>query len=162
MTDVGGVEIVVGVLVVAGLVGSLLPFVPGTPLIFAGALVYAIATDFAPVGPGRLAILAVLTLAASVLGWLGGSLGARHLGGSRWAVVGALVGAVVGVFVAPFGLLIGPMAGAIAGELLRTGAPGPSVRSGLGALLGVLVGIVSHFVLALVMTGLFLWWIVRG
>jgi uncharacterized protein YqgC (DUF456 family) len=159
---VGGVEIVVGVLVVAGLVGSLLPFVPGTPLIFAGALVYAIATDFTPVGPGRLAILAVLTLAASVLGWLGGSLGARRFGGSRWAVVGALVGAVLGVFVPPLGLLIGPMAGAVAGELLRSGAPRRSIRSGLGAVLGVLVGVLSHFVLALVMTGLFVWWTVRG
>ena len=49
MTALG---VIVAVLMLAGLVGAVVPLLPGTPLVFAGALVYAIATDWAPVGAG--------------------------------------------------------------------------------------------------------------
>src|SRR5439155_949044 len=84
-----------------------------------------------------------------VLAWalehVAGVVGARRAGGSRAAVVGATLGLLVGVMVAPIGLLLGPLIGAIAGELLAGRAPGPSVRTGVGAALGVLTGVVAHF-----------------
>ena len=83
----------VGLLFAAGLAGSVLPFVPGPPLIFGGALIYAFATDWTPVGAGRLIILAVLAALAYVLGHVAGALGVKRFGGSWWAVGGALVGA---------------------------------------------------------------------
>lgn len=156
------VNIVVAVLMLAGLVGAILPFLPGAPLIFAGALLHGIATDFKPIGAGRLAILAVLGVLAWALEHVAGIVGARRAGGSRGAVVGAMLGMVVGVMVAPVGLLIGPIVGAIAGELLAGRAPAASVRSGLGAAAGVLTGVVAHFVLALVMVALFVWWVWWG
>src|SRR5207244_860460 len=52
------VDVVVAILMLAGLVGAILPFLPGAPVIFAGPLLYALATDFTPIGAGRLAILA--------------------------------------------------------------------------------------------------------
>jgi uncharacterized protein len=159
---VSGVDVVVALMMLIGLVGALLPFVPGTLLILGGALVHAIATGFTPIGPGRLVILAVLALVSSALGWIGGAVGARRVGGSRWAVLGALVGGVLGLAVPPVGLLVGPVVGAVAGEMLRGTAPAQSVRSGLGTLLGVIMGIVSHFIVALVMVGLFAWWVIRG
>ena len=58
------VDVVVAILMLAGLVGAILPFLPGAPLIFAGALLYALATDFTPIGAGRLAILAALGVLA--------------------------------------------------------------------------------------------------
>jgi uncharacterized protein len=153
------VNIVVAILMIAGLVGAVVPFLPGAPLIFAGALLYALTTDFTPVGAGRLAILAVLGVLAWALEHLAGVVGARRAGGGRAAVVGAMVGMVVGVMVAPIGLLLGPIVGAVAGELLTGRAPGASVRTGVGAALGVLTGVVAHFTLALVMIGLFVWWV---
>src|SRR5205814_5274236 len=74
-TDMDGVTLVVALLMLLGLAGALLPFLPGTPLILAGALVHAIATGFDPIGPWRLAILAVLALLSAALGWLGGAIG---------------------------------------------------------------------------------------
>jgi len=156
------VDVVVAILMLAGLVGAIVPFVPGAPLIFAGALLHAIATDFTPIGVGRLAILAAIGVLAWALEHVAGVVGARSAGGSRAAVIGAMLGMVAGVIVAPVGLLLGPIVGAIAGELLAGGAPGPSVRSGLGAALGVLTGVVAHFALALVMIALFVWWVWRG
>jgi uncharacterized protein len=156
------IDVVVALLMLAGLVGAILPFLPGAPLIFAGALLYGIATDFTPIGAGRLAMLAVVGVLAWVLEHVASMVGARRAGGSRAAVIGAMLGMIAGVLVAPVGLLLGPILGAIAGELMAGRAPGPSVRSGLGAALGVLTGMVAHFALALVMIALFVWWVWRG
>jgi uncharacterized protein len=153
------VNVVVAILMLAGLVGAIVPLLPGAPLIFAGGLVYAIATDFAPVGAGRLAILAAVGVLAWALEHVAGVVGARSAGGGRAAVIGATVGLFVGVLVAPIGLLLGPIIGAIAGELLAGREPRASVRTGIGAALGVLTGVVAHFALALVMVGLFVWWV---
>jgi uncharacterized protein YqgC (DUF456 family) len=155
---VTAVGVVVAVLMLAGLAGSVVPLIPGTPLIFVGALVHAIATDFTPIGAGRLAILAVLAAAGWVLEHVAGALGARRAGGSRAAVVGAILGALVGLAFAPLGLLLG----AIAGELLTGRDPAGSVRTGIGTALGVLGGVVAHFAFALTMVGLFVWWVWRG
>ena len=156
------IDVVVAILMLAGLVGTIVPFLPGAPLIFAGALLYAVATDFTPIGVGRLVILAALGVLAWVLEHVAGVIGARRAGGGRAAVIGALLGMVVGVMVAPIGLLVGPIIGAVAAELLTGRAPKASLRSGIGAALGVLTGVVAHFALALVMVGFFVWWVWRG
>ena len=153
------VDVVVAILMLAGLVGAIVPLLPGAPLIFAGALLYAVSTDFTPVGVGRLAILAALGVLAWALEHVAGVVGTRRAGGGRAAVIGATLGLFVGVMVAPMGLLLGPILGAIAGELLSGRAPKASVRTGIGAALGVLTGVVAHFALALVMVGLFVWWV---
>ena len=156
------VDIVVGLLMVAGLAGAVVPVLPGTPLIFAGALLHAFATDFETLGFGRLTILALLAIVASVLEHLAGALGARKFGGGRGAVIGAIIGVVVGLAWPPFGLLICPIAGAIIGELVRTRALGPSVRTGMGTALGMIVGVAMHLALAVVMVALFAWWVWRS
>jgi uncharacterized protein YqgC (DUF456 family) len=153
---------VVAILMLLGIVGAVLPILPGAPLILAGALVHAIATGFTPIGPGRLAILAVLGALAWALEHLASIIGVRRAGGGRAAVAGAVVGLLVGFAVAPIGLLLGPILGAIAGELLSGRPPRESVRAGIGAALGVLTGVVAHFVLALAMVAFFVWWVWQG
>jgi uncharacterized protein YqgC (DUF456 family) len=150
------------VLFVLGLVGAVLPFVPGPPLILAGAFLYALTTDFSPVGFGRLVILTVLTGFALVLHYVGSALGTRRYGGSVWGMAGALVGAVVGLFFGLLGLVLGPIVGAVAGELVRGASLEGSVRSGVGAFIGMLFGVVGNVSLGLVMIALFLWWVWRG
>jgi uncharacterized protein YqgC (DUF456 family) len=152
------VDVVVALLMVAGLVGAVVPVLPGAPLIFAGALVHAFMTDFQTLGVGRLAILAVLALVASVLEHLAGALGARKFGGGRAAVLGAIIGVVVGLAWPPFGLIVCPIAGAIIGQLVSTRTLGPSVRTGVGTALGMIAGVAMHLALALVMVALFAWW----
>src|SRR5262245_17146376 len=156
------VEIVVALLMLVGLVGSALPLVPGTPLILAGAVVYAFATDFTPIGVGRLVVLTMLAITAMALAHVASALGVRGAGGSRWAMVGALVGAIVGLAAPPLGLLFGPLLGAIAVELWRTHRLAESIRVGVGAVVGVLAGIVAHVAMAFTMVALFAWWVWRG
>jgi uncharacterized protein YqgC (DUF456 family) len=158
----GVVDLIVALLMLVGLAGSLIPFLPGAPLILLGAAIHAVATDFTPVGWGRLAILAALAVLSYALSWVAAAVGTRGYGGSRWAVAGALLGAIAGLWFGPLGLLLGPVAGAIAGEWLLTGDPGGSVRSGVGAAMGVIAGAIAHFAIALAMVGLFAWWVWRG
>lgn len=156
------VGILTGLLCLVGLVGSLIPWIPGPLFILAGALLWAIATGFTVIGVGRLVILAGLAALTFVLNFVTGALGAQRSGGSRWAVIGAFVGAVVGLFFGPLGLLVGPVIGAVAGELLRGGDLEASLRSGVGAFLGLVAGVVADFVIALAMVALFVWWVWRG
>ena len=153
--------VLVAVLMLLGLAGAILPGLPGPPLILLGALVYAFATHWTPIGPGRLVILAGLGVGAWGAGHVGTAMGAKRAGGSRWAVVGALAGGMVGIFFAPFGLILGPLVGAVAAELFRTGAVRDSIRTGVGAALGVLAGAALQFALSLAMVILFVWWIWR-
>ena len=154
--------VLIGGLLLLGLAGTLVPFLPGTPLIVVAALVHGIAYDWVPMTPWRLALLAALSAAGYVLHYVAGGLGARRAGGSMWAVAGALVGGVIGIFFGIPGLLLGPPLGAIGGELMRGGDVAMSVRAGLAAFVGMVAGAMANFALAVVMIGLLLWWVARG
>jgi uncharacterized protein YqgC (DUF456 family) len=154
--------VLVGTLLLLGLAGTVVPFLPGAPLIVVAALVHAIATGWTPIGLGRLVILAALAAIGYALHYVAGALGARRAGGSAWAMVGALAGGIVGLFFGIPGLVLGPPLGAIAGELLRGRDVTTSVRTGLATFVGLVAGAVANFAIAVTMIALFLWWVARG
>jgi uncharacterized protein YqgC (DUF456 family) len=143
------------ILVLAGLVGLLLPVIPGVPLVFAGLLVAAWAEDFAYVGTGTLALLAVLVVLAYIVDFAATALGAKRFGASRRAVVGAALGAVVGIFFGLPGILLGPFIGAVIGELSAQRGLRDAGRAGLGATLGLVLGVAAKLALAFSMLGVF-------
>jgi hypothetical protein len=157
-----GIVILVVLLIVAGLLGAVIPFLPGSPLIFAGALLFAIADGFERVGVVHLVVLGFLAILSYVLDYVSGAIGTRKLGGSRWAVVGAIAGGLTGMFLGPFGIVLGPVAGAVGFELVYRRDVLVGVRSGLGAVLGLLMGVVAKFSIAVVMVGLFVFWVSRS
>src|SRR5690606_16736735 len=95
-------------LVAVGLLGLVLPALPGAVLLFGGLLLGAWIEDFAYVGQGTLIALGVLALGTFVVDFLAGAVGARRYGASNRAVAGAAIGAVVGLFFGIVGVLIGP------------------------------------------------------
>lgn len=156
------VVILVVALMIAGLAGSVLPLVPGTPLILLGAFLYALATHFERLDALQLAILAGLTLVSYALEQLSSAFGARKLGGSRWAAAGALLGGIVGLFFGLPGVVVGPIVGAVGFELLYRKELRTGLRSGLGAVVGMLLGAVAKLSIAIIMVGLFAFWTLRG
>lgn len=154
------------VMVALGLLGTVLPAIPGLPLMFAGMLLAAWAGDFQQVGVATIAVLGVLTLLSLAIDFWATAVGAKRVGASGKAVAGAVLGTVVGLFFGPLGLFAGPFAGALAGELLHRrrlgrGDLGHAARVGFGTWLGIVFGVVLKLTLAFAMLGLFvLAWVV--
>jgi uncharacterized protein YqgC (DUF456 family) len=156
------VDVLVALLLLVGLVGSVVPAMPGTILIFAGALVHALAHHFDPIGPWRLGVLGLMMLLAYALDYVAGALGVRRFGGSGWAIAGAVLGALVGIFFGLPGLVLGPLLGALAAEYAYTRRLDASARAAWGTVLGLLAGAVAKIGLGLTMIGLFVFWLWRG
>lgn len=150
------------IVMMIGLAGSILPVMPGTPIIWAAALVYAILTDFEAIGKDYLIWFGVLTLLSQLLDWLAGTYGARRLGASRWGMIGAFVGTVVGFIIGNvIGLIVVPLIGAIAFELLAGKKSKIALKAGFGTFLGFIAGVVLKFGLGVVMIVVFVYRVIK-
>ncbi|KGM57716.1 membrane protein [Lysobacter arseniciresistens ZS79] len=143
------------ILILVGVAGTVLPALPGLPLVFAGMLLAAWAGGFEQVGVGMLVLLGALTLLSLGIDFLATAMGAKRVGASRLALVGAVAGTFAGLFFGPVGLIAGPFVGALAGELIHTREVGRATRVGVGTWVGILVGTVLKIGLAFAMLGLF-------
>lgn len=148
-----GLWLLAGVLIAAGMVGLVLPLLPGAPLLFAGFLVAAWAEDFAYLGAGSLTAIGVLAVLAIAVDFIAGAFGARRYGASGRAVLGAALGATVGLFFGVVGVLIGPFVGAVLGELSVRRDLGAAGRAGLGATIGLALGTAAKLALGFAMLG---------
>lgn len=145
-----------------GVLGAVLPMVPGPVLIWLGALLWAWVDRFQRIGWPTLTILTLLMIAASGAELWMSALGARR-GGASWLAL--LAGMALGVagfvlFSLP-GAIIGVLLGILAVEAWRTGGLRPALRSGGGFLLGYLLSAVVQLTLSLIMLGIFVSQVVR-
>jgi len=145
------------VVMAIGLLGTVLPVVPGTTIILAAAIVHRIA-----LGPEKslawwhIAALVLLTLISYAVEYASGYFGAKRFGATKWGVFGAIVGGIAGMFFPFPGLLVGPVVGAFAGELVAGQRMVKAGRAGWGTLLGNLAGMLLKLILGLVMVSWFL------
>lgn len=152
--------IVAAILIVVGILGVILPALPGLPLVFGGMLLAAWNDGFERIGVWTLVILGVLTVLSLLIDVIATSMGAKRVGASRLAIVGAMIGTVVGLFFGIVGVFIAPFIGAVLGELLHRrklerSDVGHAAKVGLGTWFGILLGVISKLALAFAMLGLF-------
>jgi uncharacterized protein YqgC (DUF456 family) len=148
--------VLAGALIVAGFVTTLVPVLPGVPIMFLGMLIAAWTNHFAHVGTFTLSILGTLTALALIVDFVAGMLGAQRAGASRAAVIGAALGALLGLFILNLpGLLLGPFVGALLGELAAGGTLHKATDVGIGAWLGFLIGTVLKLAVCFAMLGIF-------
>ncbi len=147
--------VLAALLILAGLAGTLLPALPGAPLVFAGLLTAAWADGFQRVGGAVLIVLAGLTALSFLVDLIAASLGAKRAG-ARSALIGAAIGTVVGLFFGIAGIVIGPFIGAVAGEFLSRGSAAGAGRVGVWTWVGFIFGTLVKLVLAFTMVGIFL------
>lgn len=143
------------ILVLVGIAGVILPALPGLPLVFAGMLLAAWAGDFQQIGWVTLVILGLLTLLSVGVDFFATLVGAKRVGASKKALLGAVLGTFAGLFFGPIGLFAGPFVGALLGELWHGREIGQAAKVGLGTWLGILLGTVLKLGLAFAMLGLF-------
>jgi uncharacterized protein YqgC (DUF456 family) len=143
------------VLVCVGIAGSVLPALPGVPLVFAGLLLAAWIDGFAKVGWVTLVILGLLTALSFVVDFAATALGAKRVGATRLAIAGAIVGTLAGFFLGLPGLILGPFVGATVGELVSNRDLGRAGKVGLGTWVGMVFGTAAKLALAFSMLGIF-------
>ena len=147
--------VLAGVLVVVGIAGTVLPALPGLPLVFAGMLLAAWTGDFEQVGWLPLVVLGLMTALSLAIDFVATAVGAKRVGASRLAIAGAVIGTFAGLAFGLVGVVVGPFVGALAGELLHTRQVGQATRVGFGTWVGILLGTALKLGLAFAMLGLF-------
>lgn len=149
-----------GVMVVVGVLGIVLPALPGVPLVFAGMWLAAWAGDYQQVGGHTVVILGVMAVLSLGIDLLGTLLGAKRVGASRLALAGAAIGTVAGLFFGIVGIFVGPFVGALAAELVHGRDAARAAKVGMGTWVGIVIAAVLKLTLAFAMLGLFAfaWW----
>lgn len=148
--------IVVIALMLVGVVGTVVPALPGAVFVFAGVVLGAWIDDFTRVGSGTIIFSAVLTVLAWVADYLSAVLGAKRLGASREAVLGALIGTGAGIFTGLVGIIFLPLVGAAIGEFIAVRNVTRAGSVGIATWIGLLVGTAVKIALCFVMIGVFI------
>ncbi len=147
--------VIAAILVVLGLAGTILPVLPGVLLVFGGLFLAAWADGFQHVGIVALSIIGALAALSLVTDFVATLLGAKRVGASPLALLGAAIGGIVGIFLGIPGLIFGPFVGAVLGEYLTRGRLVQAGKVGLGTWLGLILAAIAKVVIAFLMIGTF-------
>jgi uncharacterized protein YqgC (DUF456 family) len=141
------------VALVAGVAGVVLPALPGSALLVAGALLVGWADGFTRVSGWTVVACAVLGAVIWAVDFAAGALGAKVFGASKWAVIGSGVGLLVGLFLGLPGIVLGPAVGALAFEYAKDPNFERALKAGVGAFVGFVLGSAVKVALSFVLIG---------
>lgn len=148
---------VAAVLILLGLAGTVLPLLPGAPLIVLGMVAYGYFNGFAQFTTLFWVGQIILLIIIFIVDYVAGAVGTQKFGGSKGALWGSIVGALVGLFtMGPLGIILGPFIGAVLGELIAGGNLSQSVKVGFGSIVGFVGGTVVKLMVEIVMIVWFL------
>jgi uncharacterized protein YqgC (DUF456 family) len=154
--------VLAGLMILVGMASTVVPALPGVPLVFLGMLLAAWSDHFQHVGTLTLTLLGLLAATAMLIDFCAGLFGAKRVGASRQALWGAILGTFAGLAFGLPGLIFGPFLGALAGELAAGGNVEKATKVGLATWLGLLFGTLVKMALCFTMLGLFLLVFVLG
>lgn len=153
--DVAALGVALMIMMV-GFLGSVLPGIPGPPLILAAAVAHKLVRGDAGASWWVIAVLTLMTLLSLALDFIATSIGAKKMGATWKGAVGAALGALFGLLWMPFGLVLGPLIGAMALEMLGGREWREAGKAGIGAVLGLVAGAIGKLGCSAAMIGLFL------
>jgi uncharacterized protein YqgC (DUF456 family) len=138
-----------------GLVGSVVPGLPGTPVVFLVAILHRLYFGAASASTFVLILLGVLTAISILLDILASALGAKRFGATWRGAVGAVIGGTIGLFFALPGIILGPFIGATLFEMFGDKEYKEAMKAGAGAVIGLFLGVIGKFVICVIMIALF-------
>lgn len=145
------------VLMLAGLAGIFLPFIPGVPLAWLGFFIFAFGTGFDRISLTTTIVFFVIMLLTAALDFLASMIGAKKYGASKWGVIGASLGLLVGFLIFGFwGIILGPFIGTLVGEMIARKGWVQALKPALGTFFGFLAGTLLKIVVVLIMIGFFI------
>ncbi len=148
--------IVAVLLILVGVAGTVLPALPGVPLIFGGVLLAAWIDEFQRISVTTVVVLGVLAVIGVVIDYAAAALFAKRAGASKEGIIGATIGTLAGVFTGLWGLLFMPLVGAAAGELMAHKDALRAGKVGAATWFGLLVATVVKLAIAFTMIGVFI------
>ena len=146
------------ILMLIGIIGSVLPILPGVPISWLGLLMLYFAPSL-PFDSFFITITGIVALSLYVLDYIIPALGTKKFGGSKAGMWGTTIGLIVGIIAPiPFGILIGPFAGAFIGETVFNKTEGPEAfKAAIGSFIGFLGSTFIKFIATVIYFGLFLY-----
>jgi uncharacterized protein len=144
------------ILMAVGILGCLLPLLPGPPLCYAALLVQQLKSD-PPFTAKFLWIWAAITLVVTALDYIIPLYGTRKYGGSKYGIWGCTLGLIAGIWMGPLGIIIGPFAGAFIGEMIASNDSQNAIKAAWGSFVGFLFGTLLKLITCLVMA----WYLIR-
>lgn len=137
--------IVVCLCILTGIIGCIVPGLPGTPIAYAGLWI-AQATEKVDFTWQTLLLWGIVTIVVSVLDYVVPAWGTKQFGGTKWGVWGSTIGVFVGLFFGAVGVIIGPLAGAVIGELIGGKEMTQALKAGWGSFIGLLFGTIIKLI----------------
>ena len=134
-----------------GIIGCILPGLPGTPIAYAG-LWLAQATDRVDFSWQMLLVWGIVVVVVTILDYVVPAWGTKQFGGTKWGVWGSTIGVFIGLFAGPWGVIVGPLLGAVLGELIGGKAAMEALRAGWGSFIGLLCGTILKLICCGLMT----------
>jgi len=144
------------ILMLVGILGSILPVLPGVPISWLGLLMIYLAPSI-PFDWVFLTITFTLAALLYLLDYIIPAIGTKRFGGSRYGMIGATLGLLAGLFFPPFGFIIGPFIGAFLGEFLNTKTRQNALRAAFGSFVGFLASVFMKLMAAFIYLGLFIY-----
>ena len=143
-------------LIVVGVIGTVLPALPGVILVFGGIALAAWIDNFTRIPVWLVVILGVLTALAWVVDYAAAAMGAKRAGASKYAIIGATIGTLLGIFTGLWGLLFMPLVGAAIGEYIAQRDVRQAGKVGIATWIGLLLGTAIKIAIVFTMIGVFL------
>ena len=153
-TTLGVIAIICGVI---GLLGAIVPVLPGTIISYAGLLCISF-SSYSELSITTLVVWGVIAVAVIVMDYILPGYFSKKFGGTKAGVIGATVGTIAGIFFGPLGIILGPFVGAVVGELLAEKLTfEEALKVGFGSMMSFLVGTLFK----LVVGGFLLYYIIK-
>ena len=142
--------------IVLGLIGSVLPILPGPPLSWIGLLLLHL-TKAVQMSTTLLIVTGVIALIIFILDYIIPAIGTKKFGGSRAGMIGTSIGLIVGLLSPiPGGIIIGPFIGAFIGEMLNKNDSKLAFKAAIGSFFGFLASTFLKFIVAVIYLGIYL------
>jgi uncharacterized protein YqgC (DUF456 family) len=139
------------ILVIIGIIGSIVPIIPGPPITYCGLLLAHFSSEN-PFTSKLLIILGILAVLSAIIDNVLPVYATKKFNGSKKGVWGSAIGLIVGlIFFPPFGIILGPMVGAFLGEIADGKASKNAVKPAFGSFIGFLSSIFLRLLLSFVM-----------
>ena len=141
-------------LILVGVAGTIVPALPGIPMIFAGAWLIGYMEDYQYFGWGTLIALGVLTVISLIIDWVSQTMGAQKAGATKLGLSGAFLGTIIGIPFGLVGIFLFPVFGAFIGEMIGHRDMRKAGKVSWATWIGMITGIAAKLAIAFIMIGI--------